>query len=128
MATASPTESDVYSAPSNFDPSPNSLFSFDSTPSHVFTHPMVTRSHLGMVKHVNRLNLLVNTSSSDPCNYSQAFQDPNWLNVMNDEYNALITNQMWTSVPRPPGANIINCIWLFKKKQHVDGSIARYKA
>lgn len=31
-------------------------------------------------------------------------------------------------VPRPTGENIINCIWLFKNKQHVDGSLALYKA
>lgn len=47
---------------------------------------------------------------------------------MQEEYSALISNKTWILVPRPPGANIINCIWLFKKKLNADGSLARYKA
>ncbi|KAL7592237.1 hypothetical protein Lser_V15G35501 [Lactuca serriola] len=47
---------------------------------------------------------------------------------MKEEYNALISNGTWVLVPRPPNANIVNCIWLFKKKLNVDGSLARYKA
>lgn len=31
-------------------------------------------------------------------------------------------------VPKPVGANIINYISLFKKKEHVDGSLEQYNA
>lgn len=47
---------------------------------------------------------------------------------MKDEYDALMANKTWVLVPRPANANVINCIWLFKKKEHSDGSLARYKA
>jgi hypothetical protein len=30
-------------------------------------------------------------------------------------------------VPRPPGVNIVGSKWIFKTKQHLDGSIDKYK-
>nr|GFA99493.1 ribonuclease H-like domain-containing protein [Tanacetum cinerariifolium] len=47
---------------------------------------------------------------------------------MFDEYNALIKNKTWTSVPRPEGANIVRCMWLFRHKFLADGTLSRYKA
>nr|GEZ72942.1 ribonuclease H-like domain-containing protein [Tanacetum cinerariifolium] len=52
----------------------------------------------------------------------------NWRNAMFDEYNALIKNKTWTSVPRPEGANIVRCVWLFRHKFLADGTLSRYKA
>lgn len=89
---------------------------------------MARRSRLGTFKPIHRLNIHVDSSSPFPHNQLQAFKDPNWNDAMKEEYNDLISNRTWTLVPRPPGANIINCIWIFKKKQHANGSLARYKA
>nr|GEV96475.1 ribonuclease H-like domain-containing protein [Tanacetum cinerariifolium] len=47
---------------------------------------------------------------------------------MFDEYNALIKNKTWTSVPRPEGANIVRYMWLFCHTFLVDGTLSRYKA
>nr|GFB55479.1 ribonuclease H-like domain-containing protein [Tanacetum cinerariifolium] len=47
---------------------------------------------------------------------------------MFDEYNALIRNKTWTCVPRPEGANIVGCMWLFRHKVLADGTLSRYKA
>nr|GEZ41577.1 ribonuclease H-like domain-containing protein [Tanacetum cinerariifolium] len=47
---------------------------------------------------------------------------------MFDEYNAIIKNKTWTSVPRPEGANIVRCMWLFRHKFLADGTLSRYKA
>nr|GEZ15632.1 signal peptide peptidase-like 2 [Tanacetum cinerariifolium] len=49
-------------------------------------------------------------------------------NAMFDEYNALIKNKTWTSVPRPEGANIVRCMWLFHHKFLADGTLSPYKA
>ncbi|WVZ54421.1 hypothetical protein U9M48_005215 [Paspalum notatum var. saurae] len=47
---------------------------------------------------------------------------------MEDEFQALISNNTWTLVPRPPRANIVSGKWIFKHKFHADGSLDRYKA
>nr|GEX11739.1 ribonuclease H-like domain-containing protein [Tanacetum cinerariifolium] len=70
----------------------------------------------------------VSTISPLPRSYKEAFNDPNWQNAMFDEYNALIKNKTWTSVPRPEGANIVRCMWLFRPKFLADGTLSWYKA
>ncbi|XP_071727594.1 uncharacterized protein [Rutidosis leptorrhynchoides] len=92
------------------------------------THPMVTRYRLRTTKLVQRLNLHVATPSPTPKSYSNAFNDPNWHNAMNEEYNALIKNGTWTLVPRPTNTNIVRSMWLFKQKFNADGTLSRYKA
>ncbi|GKE15118.1 ribonuclease H-like domain-containing protein [Tanacetum coccineum] len=47
---------------------------------------------------------------------------------MYDEYNTLIKNGTWVLVPKPPGANTVRCLRLFRHKFHADGSLSRYKA
>ena len=44
------------------------------------------------------------------------------------EHQALIHNNMWSLVPRPPRANVVTGKWIFKHKFHADGSLAHYKA
>ncbi|GKC28869.1 retrovirus-related pol polyprotein from transposon TNT 1-94, partial [Tanacetum coccineum] len=63
-----------------------------------------------------------------PRAWFQRFNDPNWQNAMFDEYNALIKNKTWTSVPRLEGTNIVCCMWLFRHKFLADGTLSRYKA
>ncbi|GKC02688.1 ribonuclease H-like domain-containing protein [Tanacetum coccineum] len=91
-------------------------------------HHMVTRCRVGSNRPPERLNLHVFSVSPLPKSYRDAFNDPNWQHAMYDEYNALIKNQTWTLVPRPPDANIVQCMWLFRHKYLADGSLSRCKA
>ncbi|KAI3697752.1 hypothetical protein L6452_30849 [Arctium lappa] len=47
---------------------------------------------------------------------------------MTEEYRALMDNHTWDLVPRPPDANIIRCIWLFRHKFNENDTLQRYKA
>lgn len=47
---------------------------------------------------------------------------------MTDEFSALLSNNTWDLVPRPPGAIIVIGKWVFKNKFRSDGSLERYKA
>nr|GEY78662.1 ribonuclease H-like domain-containing protein [Tanacetum cinerariifolium] len=47
---------------------------------------------------------------------------------MRDEYTALIKNNAWTLVPRPPDANVVRCMWLFRCKYMADDTLSCYKA
>jgi len=61
-------------------------------------------------------------------NYKSALADPQWHAAMADEYQALIDNDTWRLVLRPPGVNIVTGKWIYKHKFHSDGSFARHKA
>jgi hypothetical protein len=63
-----------------------------------------------------------------PSNYRSALADPNCRAAMADEYKALVDNNTWRLVPRPPGANVVTGKWIFRHKFHSDGTLARHKA
>ena len=75
----------------------------------------VTRSQTGSLKPVDRLGFsassahvaATSTISPIPGNYRSALADPQWRAAMADEYQALIDNDTWRLVPRPPGANVV---------------------
>ena len=46
---------------------------------------------------------------------------------MQEEFDAWIENNTWDLVPRPPNANVIRSLWIFRVKTKSDGSFERYK-
>ncbi|GKC91550.1 ribonuclease H-like domain-containing protein [Tanacetum coccineum] len=92
------------------------------------THPMVTRAQVGTIKPNPRFNFLMSHISPLPKSPSIALSDPNWCAAMYDEYNALVKNSTWMLVLKPPNANAVRSMWLFRHKYHADGSLSRYKA
>ncbi|GJU75703.1 ribonuclease H-like domain-containing protein [Tanacetum coccineum] len=109
-------------------PSPQITPTPPTTPPPTLKHPMVTRSKVEIVKANPKYNLLVTTSSPIPKSPFHALRDPNWKQAMCDEYKALIDNNTWVLVPRPPNVNIVRSMWLYKHKYNADGSLNRYKA
>ncbi|WVZ85685.1 hypothetical protein U9M48_032580, partial [Paspalum notatum var. saurae] len=92
---------------------------------------IVTRSQTGSLKpRVVPMNLSATHTSASPIpsNYRSALSDPNWRAAMTDEYRALMANDTWRLVPRPPGVNVVTGKWLYKHKFHSDGTLARHKA
>ncbi|GJU97296.1 ribonuclease H-like domain-containing protein [Tanacetum coccineum] len=81
-----------------------------------------------MNRPTERLNLHVSTISPLSNSYTDAFNDPNCQNAMNDEYNAFIKNNTWTLVPRLANANVVRSMWLFRHKHLTYETLSRYKA
>ena len=60
----------------------------------------------------------------DPKAYSEAIssKDRNkWIEVMNDEIQSFCRNKTWRLVERSSNQKIVDCKWLFKRKQeHIE--------
>ncbi|KAK1420482.1 hypothetical protein QVD17_22111 [Tagetes erecta] len=63
-----------------------------------------------------------------PSNYRQAALNPNWVDAMNKEMEALSRNGTWIITDLPPGRKAVGSKWLYKIKHKPDGQIDRYKA
>ncbi|GAU44375.1 hypothetical protein TSUD_243070 [Trifolium subterraneum] len=67
-------------------------------------------------------------SIEEPKTYKTALKYSNWQAAMQDEIDALHSNNTWTLVQRPLDANVIGSKWVFRTKLNEDGSIDRFKA
>ena len=47
---------------------------------------------------------------------------------MLEEYNSILSNDVWDVVPRPQGKSVVTSKWIYKVKFSVDGSIEKCKA
>jgi hypothetical protein len=47
---------------------------------------------------------------------------------MQDEIQALCSNNTWSLVAFHPLMNVVGSRWVYRIKRHTDGSIERYKA
>jgi hypothetical protein len=70
------------------------------------THNMITRAQKGIFRPNPKYTHLATdtTVSPIPKTVRTALRDPLWLTAMQEEYRALMANNTWTLVPRPPGA------------------------
>jgi hypothetical protein len=66
--------------------------------------------------------------SQVPSSVREALSDPHWRHAMEEEYAALLANQTWDLVPRPPASNVVTDKWIWTHKRRADGSLERYKA
>jgi histone deacetylase 1/2 len=63
-----------------------------------------------------------------PSSICDALSDPHWRHAMEQEYAALLANQTWDLVPRPPGSNVVTGKWIWTHKRRADGTLERYMA
>ncbi|GKA82656.1 ribonuclease H-like domain-containing protein [Tanacetum coccineum] len=85
---------------------------------------MVTRAQVGTVKPNPRFHGHTSHISPIPKYRIVALSDSNWRDAIYDEYNALIKNSTWILVLKPPNANVVRSMWLFRYKYHADGSLS----
>lgn len=68
------------------------------------------------------------TVASKPRGFKSASKYPEWVAAMQDEIDAIRSNDTWDLVPRPLDTNIVGSKWVFRTKVYSDGSIERHKA
>jgi hypothetical protein len=97
------------------------------TPS-VNPHSMTTWVKQGFWLPTDKLTLSATLSSPLSLVPTSVRTDPSWRRTIEEEYNALITNNTWDFVPRPIGSNVVTDKWIFKHKFNFDGTLEWYKA
>jgi len=111
-----------------------------AAPSLPASHQMVTRSKTSSLRPKSYadfqlfysthqpLRALHSTLVSEPTCFSEASKSPEWRDAMNQEFDALLSQNTWSLCPLPIGCHAIQNKWVYKLKQKPDGSIKRYKA
>jgi histone deacetylase 1/2 len=82
---------------------------------------MSTRGKQGIVQ--PRLHPTLLLTHIEPSSYKTAMQQPDWLQAMKVEYEALMTNNTWTLVSLPANRQAIGCKWVFRLKQNPEDRI-----
>ena len=120
-----PPEQAASSTPVNDESSPSTALSSPPPSQPPNTHPMQTRSKLGIVCPRLHPTLLLTTAESTSVKH--ALSSLEWKEAMQQEYSTLMANNTWSLVPLPSGRKAIVCKWAFRVKQNPDGSILKYK-
>ncbi|KAG8497024.1 hypothetical protein CXB51_008238 [Gossypium anomalum] len=113
------TTSHCASTPTESPPPPSLL---------VNSHPMVTRSKVGVFKLKVYMSIASSLSTEPPTNIHEAMQHDYWCTAVQNELQALIRNNTWSLCSLPCNCRAIACKWQFKVKQKADGTMDRYKA
>lgn len=120
----------------HFPPSPQHIHqllppSSKSLPPPTLSHPMTTRSCLGITKPRVPLSLYTSSTisiSQLSTSHFTARNYPNWHATTTDKYRDLMDNKTLDLVPWPFNPHVICCMWLFWHKFKTDSKLQRYKA
>jgi hypothetical protein len=68
------------------------------------------------------------TTEKEPVYFHEAVKDERWRAAMQEEIQALQTNETWEVQSLPPSRKALGCKWVYRIKYHSDGTVERFKA
>lgn len=71
---------------------------------------------------------MVETNSSDPFTFEEAYNSVKWRDAMDEEIRSIEKNKTWSLCPLPHGAKCIGVKWIYKTKLNELGEINKHKA
>ena len=63
----------------------------------------------------------------EPTSYEEAAQKKEWVEAMTEEYQSIMKNGVWDTIPKPENKSLVSSKWIYKIKHVADGSIEKYK-
>ena len=101
----------------------------DPTPTEQNSHSMVTRRKDGIFKPNPRYIMLTTKDVPvEPRTIAEALSHEGWNGAMVEEIHTCDETETWTLVPRPEGAHILGCRWIFRVKLNADGTVRCLRA
>jgi hypothetical protein len=94
-------------------------------------HPMTMRAKWGFRLLADKHTLWATSSSLlslMPTSVCATLTDPSWRHVVEEEYDAMITNNTWDLVPRLVVSNIVTGKFIFKHNFNSSSTLEQYKA
>ncbi|GJW71724.1 ribonuclease H-like domain-containing protein [Tanacetum coccineum] len=88
----------------------------------------VKRSSRNRTMLVKLIDFVVNGNSVEPKSYIDACKNERWINVIDQEMEALHRNNTWVLADLSVGRKAIGCKWIFKIKYKASSEVDRYKA
>ena len=67
-------------------------------------------------------------NKNKPSSFKEDSKHEWWIETMKVEYEALMKNETWNSVPYPNERNMIGNMWIYKVKYNSIRDIKKYKA
>jgi hypothetical protein len=64
---------------------------------------------------------------TEPSCHGEAVGQQFWQDAMTEEYQSIMTNDVWDIVPRPEEKSMVTSKWIYKIKHAADGSVKKYK-
>lgn len=64
----------------------------------------------------------------EPSSFQESTQHRVWVDAMVEEYNSIMTNDVWEVVSRPEDRLVVGSRWIYKIKYATNGSVEKYKA
>ncbi len=60
---------------------------------------------------------------AEPSSFQEVVQRQVWVDAMVEEYNSIMTNDVWEVVPRSEDRSVVVSRWIYKIKYAADDSI-----
>lgn len=64
----------------------------------------------------------------EPSSFQEATHHQVWVDAMVEEYNSIMTIDVWAVVPRPQDRLVVGLRCIYRIKYAVDGNIEKFKA
>jgi transposase InsO family protein len=90
--------------------------------------PLTTRRRETSQANLISSCLLLTGEPATPEEALSGKESTEWKKAMDEEMKSLHENNTWTLVPKPTDRKLVDCRWIYKRKEKSDGTLDRYKA
>ena len=74
------------------------------------------------------MDLICDLIDKEPTCFKEAIKQKEWTNAMVKEYQSIMKNDVWQTIPTQKDKSVVSSKWKLKTKLSTDGSIEKYKA
>ena len=70
------------------------------------------RQRQSLERFTRYMDLMSKCIVTRPSSFEEAMQKPTWVDAMVEEYDSIVRNSAWETVPRPEGKSVVGWRWI----------------